>query len=123
MKVGDMVRVELIVKGFGELIWVDEIIEHPYMKTDWYILKNSKIGIWSNCLKPIDDTIPEGTRVEMWKTGIEDRAYMGWYISYNRITGRHIVSAIKNKIEGRQEWDCVRRIDAEVANEILKGKE
>lgn len=117
MKQGDIVRVELTVQGFGVFKWEDEIVAEP--EIGYYHLKSVDITVAKQYISDSHAIIPEGTRVEMWKAGIEDRAYMGWYISYSRATGKHLVSTIKNKTEGRQEWDCVRRIDTEIIDKII----
>ncbi len=127
MKKGDIVRVKLIVDGFGVFEWEDEIVsvmETSYIGTRC-ILKNAGIDIDSKKLTLINNPIPEGSRVEMWNGGSDTSgAFMGWYVEYNHVTGKHLVSSVKNKLEGRKWWDNVRSIEEDIANKILeKGDE
>jgi hypothetical protein len=127
MKENDIVRVNLPVTGFGNMTWEDEIkrinTNNNNSENSMVFLKNSCIEIPIKFLSLSHIKIAEGARVEMWNGGDDTSgAFMGWYVEYNKVTGKHLVSSVKNKLEGRKWWDHARAIDEEVANEILEGE-
>jgi hypothetical protein len=118
MKVGDIVRAKLVVKGFGEFEWEDEIVSIDGV---WHRLKDSHICVNESFLSPILSPIPENTIVECWNGGNDNSSSLGWYIKYDKIKGQHLVAKIKNMIEGRTWWDNARRMDSVIVNELLKA--